>query len=528
MVKAFRFIFYCLFLLNSQLFSEEAVSTLDLNLQLREQIKFKTDATNHVGHILIDDRTNGISDSTWLYVKKALDQYRESKPIFIILELNTPGGEVYAAQKISDALKEMDIQSDIPIVTFINNWAISAGAMLAYSTRFITITKDASMGAAEPVLSTQTGEMKEASEKINSAMRADFANRARYFDRNPYIAEGMVDKDIILVKRDGQIIKVDAENQIKTTDTLIKAKGKLLTLNAQQLMEDKVANILLSPTKLPFITEQERDAGKWPGEKMLLFQAPFFKEIPNVEIDSYRMDWKTKFFVFLANPFVASLLVLGLMLGFYMEMSHPGLGFPAGLALICLFLIILSNLSLQIANWLEVIFLLTGLLIIMVDLFLLPTFGLLGFVGVLLFLGGLFAMMLPGLNSVNFDYDTSTFNAAGIVFIERLALLCATLLFGILLMILIGRYITPKLGAWSKLVLTGHEQEGYVAGWNPEKLPKVGTAGEVTSTLRPAGKVTIGDDIYDAITDGIFLEKGTAIVIKRIEGSVLVVEEVRK
>ena len=63
--------------------------------------------------------------------------------------------------------------------------------------------------------------------------------------------------------------------------------------------------------------------------------------------------------------------------------------------------------------------------------------------------------------------------------------------------------------------------------WCPGPVirPKVGAAGEVVSTLRPAGKVIINQDIYDAITDGIFLEKGTTIVVKRIEGSVLVVEE---
>ena len=110
-----------------------------------------------------------------------MDHFKETKPIFVILELNTPGGEVFAAQNISDALKELDTQYQIPVVCFINNWAISAGAMLAYSCRYITVVKDASMGAAAPVIASETGEMKEASEKINSALRTDFANRAAFF-----------------------------------------------------------------------------------------------------------------------------------------------------------------------------------------------------------------------------------------------------------------------------------------------------------------------------------------------------------
>ena len=73
----------------------------------------------------------------------------------------------------------MDILYDIPIVAYINNWAISAGAMLAYSCRYIAVVKDASMGAAEPIMQSGTT-ITVASEKVNSAMRSDFAARASF------------------------------------------------------------------------------------------------------------------------------------------------------------------------------------------------------------------------------------------------------------------------------------------------------------------------------------------------------------
>jgi membrane-bound serine protease (ClpP class) len=309
-----------------------------------------------------------------------LEFYKKQSPIFIILELDTPGGEVFAAQKISDALKEMDTQYNIPIVTFINNWAISAGAMLAYSSRFITVVKDGSMGAAEPVYAGEGGKMETASEKVNSALRTDFANRARFFDRNPLIAEKMVDKDPILVLRHGSIIRLENESQIRLTgpdvDIVISPKGKLLTLNAVQMMDYGVADLMLSPAKLSEITPAEQKAGQWPAGKMLLFQAPFFSTIPQATIQSYQMDWKTRFFVFLATPLVSSLLFMGLIIGAYIEMNHPGLSLPGSIAAICLFLIVLSSFSLEIANWLELILLLTGLALILTELFVLPTFGL--------------------------------------------------------------------------------------------------------------------------------------------------------
>lgn len=498
--------------------------------ELSKHIIYNQTGPNIIGHILIDDHSSGINESTWIYVKKALEFYKESKdikPIFVILELNTPGGEVYPAQQISDALKELDTQYNIPVVAYINNWAISAGAMLAYSSRFILAAKDASMGAAEPLIQDETGKMAAASEKVNSAIRTDFANRASFFNRDPNIAEAMVDKDIILVLRQGKIVRLDSEDQIRKSgldpDIVISPKGKLLTLNAEQMLKLGVADMIIPPTKIEVITPQERESGKWSGSKSPIFHQPFFKDIPHPIISSYQMDWKTRFFVFLAHPVVSSILFFGLILGFYLEMSSPGFGVPAAIAFTCLFLIILSSLSLEIANWLEVILLLVGLLIILLELFVLPTFGLLGVIGIIFFFMGLFGMMLPGIGSVDFEFDTKTFNAAGEVFIKRLAWISGTLLAALAVIAILARYITPNFSAFRRFVLSGNEQNGYIAGDNPSSLPQPGAKGEVVSTLRPSGKILINDSLYDAVSSGTFIEKGAQVIVVELDGSVIVV-----
>lgn len=499
-----------------------------VDARLQEHIRFNTDGPNTVGLINIDNRTTGINQSTWIYVKTALDYYKETKPAFVILRLNTPGGEVFAAQKISDAFKELDTQYNIPVVAFIDNWAISAGAMLAYSCRFITVVKDGSMGAAEPVFAGESGKMETAPEKVNSALRADFANRARFFDRNPDVAEAMVDKDIILVYRHGKIVRLDREEQIRITgtdpDKIITAKGKLLTLNAAESMQYGVADILLPPQKLPLITEKERAAGKWPAEKTLLFEYPFFKEIPQASIDEYQMDWRTLFFVILAHPIVASMLFLGMMVGFYVEINSPGFGVPGSVGLICLFLIVLSSFALDVANWLELILLCVGIVLIALDLFVTPTFGLLGGAGALLAIIGLFGMMLPGIGAVDFEFDTQTFNAAGEAFFKRLAWLCGTFVLGLVIIVMLGRYVMPSFAMFSRFVLAGHEETDYIAGEDPSKLPGPGTPGKVVATLRPAGKVMIDGTIYDAVSTGDFIDSGTAIEVEQLDGSVMVVK----
>ncbi len=339
----------------------------------------------------------------------------------------------------------------------------------------------------------------------------------------------MVDKDLILVRRYGKIIKLDAEAQVRKTgqapDVLIKAKGKLLTLSAEQMMDYGVADLLLLPEKLAPITEEERAEGRWPASKMLLFQQPFFKEIPQALVETYKMSWQTKFFALLATPLISSLLVLGLMIGFYVEISSPGFGLAAMVALTCLFLLILSNFALQLVGWLEIIMLLTGLLIVFVELFIVPTFGILGFVGLLLFIGGLFSMLLPSIGSVSFEVDSHSLNAAGQVFVERLAWLAGTLIVGVIIIMLLTRYVMPKFGLFQRLVLHGEQDasKGYIAGEDPVNLPPPGSPGEVLATLRPAGKVIIHDNVYDVVSAGGFIEKGERIVVLRLDGSKIVV-----
>lgn len=507
----------------------QAAPVKDFDRSLAEHIKFNPQGSNKIGYLRIVGHNDQISQATWIYIKKALEYYKESKPAFIILELDTPGGEVFAAQKISDALKAMDTQEGIPVVTFINNWAISAGAMLAYSTRYITSVKDGSMGAAEPVIAGEGGKMESASEKINSALRADFANRAAFFDRNPSIAEAMVDKDVILVYRNGKVVKLDSEEAIRRTgpnpDEIISAKGKLLTLNASQMVKYGVADLMLTPEKISVISDQELAQGTWPADKMLLFQYPFFKNIPDATIDMYIMDWKTQFLALISSPMVSSLLFLGMMLGFYIEFNTPGFGLPGTVALTCLLLIIIASFALEIGNILELILLLIGVGMLLAELFVLPGFGLMGILGIIFFIAGVVSLMLPNLGSFEYEFETGTVNLQGEFILQRLAWIAGTFVLGIIIMGILGKYFLPSFTGYSRLVLRGGEQEGYYAGDAPEKLPKPGERGVVTAALRPAGKIEVNGLYYDAMTLGDFIKEKTPIIIKNVSGNIIYVDK---
>ncbi|MCC5831807.1 MAG: hypothetical protein JJU12_02045 [Chlamydiales bacterium] len=501
-------------------FAELALSPEALNESLEKHIPYDKDEINYVGHIYVGGRDTQISQSTYIYIKNALDYFRdELKPIFIILELDTPGGQVFAAQRISNALREIDIQYDIPVVAVINDWAISAGAMLAYSSRYIAAVRGSSMGAASPVVGGEP-----ATEKVHSAIRADFANRAEFFDRNPLIAKAMVDADLILVVREGKIVQLRSDEEIEPTDRVITEKGKLLTLTSEEMIELGVADLLLLPTRLEPITAEQKSKGEWLGSQELLFTNPFFEKIPNAVVKSFKMDWRARFFAFLTSPIVASILFLGLLLGFYMEMSTPGFGLPGIVGLVCLGLIILSSYALEAAGWLEFIILGVGIALILIELFVIPGFGVTGILGIILAVGALFILLLPGIKEVDFDFDTNELNAAGQFIFERIVWLSGAVIVGVAAIALLARYVMPRFALFSPLVLKG-EQTGYVAGLAKEELPEIGAVGVVISPLRTAGKVEIEGEYYDAVSSGRFIDKGVKVQVVGIEGSKMIVEE---
>ena len=106
---------------------------------------------------------------------------------------------------------------------------------------------------------------------------------------------------------------------------------------------------------------------------------------------------------------------------------------------------------------------------------------------------------------------------------ERLAWLVGGLIVSLIVIILLARYVFPALAPYSRFVLYGGEQEGYVSGADPSELPQPGESGEAVTTLRPAGKILVAGKYYEAVSDGEFIEKGAQVSVLRLDGSVIVV-----
>ena len=490
-----------------------------LEEKLHAHIHPRTEGENNIGYLEIDDKSGAINQATWLYVHQAVEKFKETKPLFVIFKINTPGGETLPAMKICDALKELDTQYGIPVIAYIDNWAMSAGALISYACRFISVVQDGAMGAAEPVLASQSGEMTAASEKVNSAFRITFANQATYFGRDPFIAEAMVDKDILLVKRGDQFLKLNSNEEIQPTDSVISPKGKLLTLTAKEMMEYGVADLYFTAAKLPEITAQEKEAGIWPLNKMIFGVYPFFANIPNAQVHAYQTDLRSRFFAFLMLPAVASILMLGFMLGLYLEFTTPGATLPGAIAIICLFLLGISSFAFEIGSWLEIVLLLGGIAILLVDIFFFPTFGILGSFGLLMMAAGLLGLVIPGLEKVTFD--PISWQLGGQEVMLQLLWFVATLILGILFLIALAFWFPGKYNPLQKFVL--HDaQEGYTAG-GLEYEHLQGKSGTTATPLRPSGRILIDGTPYDAQSAGDFIAAEEDIVVERVEGARLFV-----
>lgn len=507
------------------------ISAAEFQQQFNTYVSYNNSEENLIGYLRIDEK-RPINQATYIYTKFALKDFIKKGVHFVVLDLDTPGGEVLAALKIVDLLQKMDIQYHIPVIAFVNNWAVSAGAMLAYSCRFIGSVPNSLMGAAEPVILGQEGHMVTASEKVNSALRAEFANIASFYGRNPLIAEAMVDKDLILVIRNHRVVKLRDESDVINTgsspDVIISGRGKLLTLNAKQMVDLGVADFEVPYKPLPEITSKEWNQGVWPASKLLVFEEPTLKKIPHAMMVDYQ-DWRITFFTVLTHPIVATLLFIGLVIGFYIEINTPGFGFPGSIALGCLVLILISSFASHAINWIEIIILCIGLVLLALELFVIPGFGIVGIMGILLTIIGLFALMLPGIDRLNF-LEPGTFKLVGVAFIERLAWLCGGLIFAIIMIILMAHFFSHRFFRFSKLILKGEQErkEGYVSGVPRELMPAIGELGETVTPLRPSGKVHIGENLYDAICLTGYLETNSAVEVVKIEGSKVVVKPLKE
>ena len=395
-------------------------------------------------------------------LQKAFEEADSLNADFILLHLNTYGGMVDAA----DSMRTRIMQSKIPVVVFIDNNAASAGALISIAADRIYMRPGGNIGAATVV--DQTGEV--VPDKFQSYMRSMMRSTAEAKGRDPQIAQAMVDPAI------------EVEGVIEA--------GKVLTFTSSEAMRWGFAEGMAET-----VEEVLELAGIVPNE-----------------IIEQQLSFVERIIQFLISPIVSGLLIMLILGGIYFELQTPGLGFPI-LVAISAALLYFAPLYLEgLTTYYEIVLFVLGIILIAIELFVIPGFGVTGVLGALFVISGL-ALAMVG--NVGFDFTgvpaAEILRAFLIVIIAFFISLTGSFYIGQKL------FSTTRFG---ELALNTVQQTdaGYTSA-DVMMKSLVGQNGVAFTMLRPSGKVEIDDEIYDATALTGFVDKGEKVKVVKYETS---------
>lgn len=405
-------------------------------------------------------RVEGLVDNgLHRYIERGIRQAENNEAAALVLHMDTFGGLVDAADRIRKNLLDTDIKT----FTFIDKNAASAGALIAFATDIIYMAPGSSIGAATVV----DGGGTEASEKMQSYMRGLMRSTAEATGRDPRIAEAMVDERIAI---EG-----------------ITEEGVLVTLS----------------------TSEALNLGIIEGTARTLAEALASQELDHLELIYVQETVNEKVLRFLANPIMSSMLMLMMLGGLYFELQSPGVGFPGMMASIGAILFFAPLYIMGFAEPWEIILFFVGVLFIVVEIFILPGFGIPGIIGVTLLF---FSLVVSMIGNVGFSFPEMEYMSRAIW------TMAITLILGILMLFSLGKYL-PQNRMFSKLILveSTSKEKGYTSSESKDLL--LGKEGVAVTALRPSGIALIDGERVDVVSQGDFVENGARVVVSNTSSS---------
>ena len=430
-----------------------------------------------VGPVFVIPLHGEVGPAQFYFLRRALKEAQRANASAVVLDVDTFGGRVDSAMEEMDAL----LTTRIPTIAFVNTKAISAGSLISLAAKRIYMHPNALIGASAVVGGEGEDLNATMKEKSTSMVVAKARGAAKASGHAEDIAEAFVRK----------------ESEVKRGDVTVDSKDTLLTLNAadaakiydgKPLLADGIAENLDAVMKAAGLTGTVR----------------------NIEPSGFESVafWITS---------LAPLLLIGGIVGAYIEMKTPGFGFPGIVSLICFALFFGGHFIAGLAGWESVIIFAIGLLLVLGELFLHPGTIIPGLVGVLLMLGSLVWAMVdhwPGTPAIPSSED-----------LQRPMLNFVIALLGGGVFIAILAKFLPNTSIYRRLVLATASASGpavTVPIVNLELHP--GDIGTAATTLRPSGKATFRGEHHDVVTGGDFIPIGTAVRVISVDGMRVVVE----
>ncbi len=393
------------------------------------------------------------------YLDRAIGDAESERASLLLLHIDTFGGLVDAADQMRKAI----LNSKVFTVAFIDRNAASAGALISYAADRIVMAPGSSIGAAT-VVEGAGGEA--APDKYQSYMRGLMRATAEANGRDPAIAEAMVDEDIFVAG--------------------VSDSGKVLTLSAREALDLGVADALLNDTDAVI------SAFDLNGREVVRHRATTAEEILR----------------FFANPVIQSILMLMMLGGLYFEMQSPGVGLPGLLAVTGALLFFAPSYLLGLVESWEIVLFFVGVVLIMVEIFILPGFGFAGIVGITLVIGALIAALI---GNIGFQFPS------GREISSAIATMAITLVLLVVLIFSLARYL-PRSERFNHLVLAPDLSSamGYTSADTFDEL--LGQFGTALTPLHPGGAAEFDGNRFDVITAGEYITTGSRVKVVRVRG----------
>lgn len=459
---------------STQSFKSLGISLLSAFLIFAAQIFSFANSTNNksaikVYHVKLSE---DIQPAAGRLIKNAFQAAYDSQADIILIEINTYGGRV----DIADSIRSSILYSEIPTIAFINNNAASAGALISLACDSIYMKPGASIGAATAV-DGASGE--QLPDKYQSYMRGMIRSTAETKGRDPDIAEAMVDER-------------------KVVEGISEA-GKVLTLTSVEALKYNMANGIVNNT------DEILDQLNIEDYKMI----------------EHKITSSDRFINFLLNPFVNSLLILVIIGGIYFELKTPGLGFPILAALTGAILYFAPLIIDGTANVWEILLFVIGIILLLLEIFVIPGFGVAGIAGIICIVAALTFSLVDMGSSPGFEFNFIIGDLLIRAFFRVMVVI--SIAFGTILFF--GDSILNMPG-FNRLILTSNQEseDGFTVKRN-ELYDLIGKEAIVINQLRPAGKVAIDNQYYQAISTAYMIEKDTKVIVTGVNGYSLIVRE---
>jgi len=436
----------------------------------------------HKGDVVVVPLRGEVAPSLLAFLRRAVKTAESNEASAIIFEMNTYGGRLDTATDIVNALN----QTKIPAYTFINTNAGSAGALIAIATQHIYMSPVSAIGAAAPILSTGEDLPATAKEKTISYWSALVRGSAIKNGHNPDIAEAFMNK----------------EKEVKIGDRVVHPKGAVLTLNAQEATERINDKPLLAEATVDSIADLTKKAGL--KGSLATIEPTGFEQIA---------FWITA---------LAPLLLLGGILGAYLEFKIPGATLPGIISAICFALFFLGHYLAGLAGWEVVALFILGIILVLIEiLFFAHSTIVFGVLGVFLMLASLLWTMVD-------RYPGQNFFPTGKMLAMPLLNMFIAIVGSIIVIALLARYL-PRTSIYRRFALIDSNPPGPSFAGAPRQFASAlaltpGMQGTAVTVLRPSGKARFVDHVVDVVTEGEFIAPQTPVTVIQTDGMRVIVK----